>query len=351
LAERGRTPIRSSPQHSAGGAAKSARIARASMARRGAGRRRVAGAAVVFFAFVAILALRPGTLPAATPDDPAGVPFVTYAQARAAGDYRLACRQLASRTLLRLTTPPQRSIAAARTLCRRALRVGADDMTPAERAELAGTQVVKVRVKPGRARVTVQTVIYGVAPRATGTAVIEDGPWRIREIPMGAHVGTSLLLRVPSSGMSPTLRPRDLILADQSAYRHADPQIDEIVAFYPPAGAENNSCAARPPAGQACAVAAVRLFKPRLFVKRIVGRPGDRLSIRNGRVVRNGRLANEGFITPCATLAGCNFPRAFALPAGSYYVLGDNRGDSDDSRFWGPIKAKSIVGKVQRLGP
>jgi signal peptidase I len=224
-------------------------------------------------------------------------------------------------------------------------------MTPAERAEIASTRVVKVRVKPGRARVTVQTDIYGVQPRATGTAVIYDGVWRIRDAPADAHVGSSLVLRVPSAGMAPTLQPGDLILADRSAYRHAAPTVGDVVVFHPPAGSEGNNCAVRPPARQACAVASSRLIKDQKFVKRIVGRPGDRLSLRNGRVVRNGRQAREDFIMPCATRDGCDFPRTFKVPSGHYYVLGDNRGESDDSRFWGPISAASIVGKAQRLGP
>jgi signal peptidase I len=292
-----------------------------------------------------------GRLLAATPDDPAGVPFLVHAQAWAGGDYALACEQFDPVGLLRLTTSRPRTAAAAQSACQRALRARHDDMTPAERAELASTRIVKVRVKPGRARVTVQTEIYGVQPRATGTAVSDHGVWRIREVASDAHVGASLLLRVPSAGMAPTLQPGDYILADQSAYRRTTPQVDDLVVFYPPAGADDNSCARRPPARQACAVAARRLIRGPKFVKRIVGRPGDRLSIRNGRVIRNGRQAKEDFITRCATRHGCDFPRTFTVPSDRYYVLGDNRGESDDSRFWGPITAASIVGKARRLGP
>ena len=293
-----------------------------------------------------------GRLLAATPDDPAGVPFLIYVQAWAAGDYALACEQFDPVGLLRLTTSRPQTAAAARSVCQRALRARHEDMAPAERAELASTRIVKVRVKPGRARVTVQTEIYGVQPRATGTAIMARGVWRIRDIASDAHVGASLLLRVPSFGMAPTLQPGDYILADQSAYGRTTPQIDDLVVFYPPAGADDNSCARRPPARQACAVASRRLLRqgPK-FVKRIVGRPGDRLAIRNGRVIRNGREAKEDFITRCATRQGCDFPRTFTVPSDRYYVLGDNRGESDDSRFWGPITAASIVGKARRLGP
>lgn len=290
-----------------------------------------------------------GRLLAATPDDPAGVPFLVFAQAWAAGDYALACEQLDPVGLLRLTTPRSRTLPAARSVCQRVLRARHDNMAP---AELASSRIVKVRVKPGRARVTVQTELYGVQPRATGTAIMDRGVWRIRDIASDAHVGASLVLRVPSFGMAPTLQPGDYILADQSAYRHTTPQIDDLVVFYPPAGADDNSCARRPPPRQACAVASRRLLlEGPKFVKRIVGRPGDRLSIRNGRVIRNGQQAKEDFIIRCATRESCHYPRTFTVPRDSYYVLGDNRGESDDSRFWGPITAASIVGKARRLGP
>jgi len=48
---------------------------------------------------------------------------------------------------------------------------------------------------------------------------------------------------------------------------------------------------------------------------------------------------------------GCDFPRTFTVAAGRYYMLGDNRGESDDSRYWGPVAPAAIVGRVQRLGP
>jgi signal peptidase I len=88
------------------------------------------------------------------------------------------------------------------------------------------------------------------------------------------------------------------------------------------------------------------------FLKRIVAGPGDRVAIRAGRVIRNGKPTRESFVTPChGRAAGCDLPRSLTVAAGRYYVLGDDRGASDDSRFWGPVRAKAIVGRVTRLGP
>lgn len=106
-----------------------------------------------------------------------------------------------------------------------------------------------------------------------------------------------------------------------------------------------------PPRGQACAISD-RRDAATLFVKRIVAGPGDRISIRDGHVIRNGMLAAEGFFAPCGSGGpGCDFPRTFTVAAWRYYMLGDNRGESDDSRYWGPVGAASIIGRVRRLGP
>ncbi|MGI8750592.1 MAG: signal peptidase I [Thermoleophilaceae bacterium] len=218
---------------------------------------------------------------------------------------------------------------------------------------LASTRIVKVRVKHRRARVTVQTTLYGIEPHATGTAIREDGRWKIAKVPSGAHVGRSLVERIPAESMFPTLHVGDTVLVDQDAYLRAPPAIGDIVFFHPPAAAlaDDHSCAKRPPRGQACAKAGWRSSKTQ-FVKRIVAGSGDRISIRDGHVIRNGMLAAEDFIAPCGPGGlRCDFPRTFTVAAGRYYVLGDNRGESDDSRYWGPVAAASIVGRVQRLGP
>ena len=73
---------------------------------------------------------------------------------------------------------------------------------------------------------------------------------------------------------------------------------------------------------------------------------GDTIAIRNGRVVRNGKLADEPFIRACAGGGDCDFPEAIRIPKGYVFVMGDNRGGSDDSRYWGPIPVSRIIGKA-----
>jgi len=90
------------------------------------------------------------------------------------------------------------------------------------------------------------------------------------------------------------------------------------------------------------------------FIKRIVAGPGDEIYIREGHVYRrphgSSRFVREkdAYIRACDPNpdAGCDFPRPIRIPAGHWFLMGDNRGESDDSRFSGPIPAAWIIGVV-----
>lgn len=69
------------------------------------------------------------------------------------------------------------------------------------------------------------------------------------------------------------------------------------------------------------------------------------ITIRDGHVIRNGRREPDSYIRPCpAAQSECTFSTPVRIPPGMWFVMGDNRGSSDDSRFWGPVPAEWIIG-------
>jgi signal peptidase I len=147
---------------------------------------------------------------------------------------------------------------------------------------------------------------------------------------------------IPSGSMEPTLQIGDRIVVDKLSYHLHGIGRGDIVVFSTPS-AEN--CAGPPVAD---------------LVKRVIGLPGEVISLADGNVYINGRLLPEPFLPP--DLRDDTYPgpstapyalhRAFRIPAGDVYVMGDNRPESCDSRYWGPIRESTIVGKVDmRIWP
>jgi signal peptidase I len=157
--------------------------------------------------------------------------------------------------------------------------------------------------------------------------------------------------KVPSEAMQPTYPLGSKVTVDKSAYDDRDPEINDIVLFHPPAGAEQSRCGLQPPRGGPCP----RPTPERsgvTFIKRIVAGPGDTLSIRDGHAVVDGAVAEEDFTEACNQGSGCNLPVPITIPPDHYFVLGDNRPASDDSRFWGPVPREWLIGMVdQDTGP
>lgn len=137
---------------------------------------------------------------------------------------------------------------------------------------------------------------------------------------------------IPSGSMLPTLQIGDRIVVDKLIYHLHAIQRGNIVVFR------------RPPLEDADYAD---------LVKRVIGLPGDTVSAVNGRVYIDGKpLAEPWLPKPMPMTYPSPLPYPFSLnhpytvPAGEYYVMGDNRTDSEDSRYFGPIPAHLIVGKV-----
>jgi len=156
--------------------------------------------------------------------------------------------------------------------------------------------------------------------------------------------------RVPSPSMEPAFQTGNLVGYDPAAYRDGTPRIGDVVIFHPPAGADLERCG-NPRQGLGrpvpCGTPVPRTSTRELFIKRVVGLPGDLIALRHGRLIRN-----EPFIRACPSRqADCDFPRAVRVPLGHYFLAGDNRAHSDDSRFYGPVPTSTLLGKViSRLG-
>jgi len=151
--------------------------------------------------------------------------------------------------------------------------------------------------------------------------------------------------RIPSSSMEPTLNINQRVLVNRLVSK---PSLGDIVVFHPPHGADPTVpvCGSSSEGNghpQACAVHTVT-ESTQTYIKRVVGLPGDTLSIRNGHVYRDGKPEKDSYIRPCGNDSSCNFPKTFTVPPGQYFMMGDNREVSDDSRFWGPVPDKWIIG-------
>jgi signal peptidase I len=206
----------------------------------------------------------------------------------------------------------------------------------------------------GHATVGVRTPLGEVKQRFT-LLKDSDGRWRI-DCCVGQETDRPLgpgTYRVPSTAMVPTLRLGQTVTTRPVAAQHRPLAVGDIVVFHPPAGADSPSAecgnpkqgaGTREPCDQATPARSHELF-----IKRIVALPGDRISIVHGYVVRNGIRERDRYITPCASEpVECDFPKPVTIPSGQYFVLGDNRGSSDDSRFWGPIPAAWITGVLEQ---
>ena len=126
--------------------------------------------------------------------------------------------------------------------------------------------------------------------------------------------------RVEGQAMAPTLRDQDRLLVYRFAYHAKRPQRGDIVMMHYP------------------------VDPSKLFVKRVIAQAGDRLHIRQGRVYLNDQPYDDSYVRPEFRGAGDWGPSV--VPDGTYFVMGDRRNNSSDSRHWGFVPAKYIVGKV-----
>jgi len=131
--------------------------------------------------------------------------------------------------------------------------------------------------------------------------------------------------RSPSRAMEPTIRENETFIVSVWPYRNADPRVGDVVVFHYP------------------------LDRSVLYVKRVVATGGSTVEIQDGAVVVDGRAIAEPYLSgvPLVSQYARAMP-AVRVPANSYFVLGDNRDNSADSRTRGFVARSDIVGRVSK---
>ena len=123
--------------------------------------------------------------------------------------------------------------------------------------------------------------------------------------------------KVEGYSMEPSVHPNQYVLVDKITYRLGHPQRGDVVVFNYPRATERD------------------------FIKRIIGLPGETISIANGVVSVNGQPLTEPYIAAPPVAGGI-----WTLEPNQYFVMGDNRNNSSDSRSWGPLDRKYLIGKA-----
>lgn len=127
----------------------------------------------------------------------------------------------------------------------------------------------------------------------------------------------SARIRVDGSSMVPTFQDGEFVIVEKVSYRFSDPQRGDVVVFHYPRDPQQE------------------------YIKRIIGLPGDQVSIRGGQVFLNGELLDEPYIA-----AAPRYELEYLVPPGELFVLGDNRNNSSDSHDWGTVPLEYVVGKA-----
>ncbi len=157
--------------------------------------------------------------------------------------------------------------------------------------------------------------------------------WQENLILIAIALCLALLIRVfvaepryiPSDSMVPTLLTGDRLVVEKISYRLQSPTFGDIVVFEPPAELRRRG-----------------YQQDQAFIKRIIGQPGQVINISEGKVYLNGTPLSEKYI---AEPPNQPFPPV-KVPPGQFFVMGDNRNNSNDSRYWGFVPQENIIGRA-----
>lgn len=131
--------------------------------------------------------------------------------------------------------------------------------------------------------------------------------------------------KIKGQSMHPNFPDGEYLLTQRVSYYLHNPERGDVIVFKPPISPDDE------------------------YIKRVIGLPGDIIKIQSGKIYVNGKLLKESYIDASVYTSGSNFlpeGKEYKVPDGMWFVMGDNRPHSSDSRAWGPITKKDITGKA-----
>lgn len=154
---------------------------------------------------------------------------------------------------------------------------------------------------------------------------------------------------IPTLSMFPTLGANERVLVSKVAYTFDEPGVGDVVVFKDPAAAPRDESFVQKVRRNILEALGLSAGGIQDLIKRVVAVAGDRVEIRNNRVVVNGTPINESYLNP--GFAMIDRPEV-VIPEGTIWVMGDNRNNSFDSRRFGPVSLEDVVGRAfLRLWP
>lgn len=140
---------------------------------------------------------------------------------------------------------------------------------------------------------------------------------------------------IPSGSMIPTLEIGDRLIVEKISYYFSPPKRGDVIVFYPPNPGHE------PQNGKDRFFRWLGFTRDAAYIKRLIGLPGETVSVQNGLVLINGQPLDEPYIqTP-----PFDEMQPTLIPENNYFMMGDNRNNSRDSRVWGTLPKENIIGK------
>lgn len=131
--------------------------------------------------------------------------------------------------------------------------------------------------------------------------------------------------KIKGQSMMPNFPDSEYLLTEKVSYYLRGPERGDVVVFTPPVSDTDE------------------------FIKRVIGLPGETIMVKDGHVYINDKLLNEPYLKDTVITSGGSFltdDKEYLIPDGKYFVLGDNRPNSSDSRYWGPITKSAMSGRA-----